>query len=402
MRKSDVSSFSSRTEAVYECLAKDFVDAQLAAGTKDVIVTLLEMSDHAMVVFEKAPLDPGLSHTLRRRGRSRGKSHGNYLPVLQKAYDILHADAQTSATFMVLFLSDGAPSDQTVMTCAHGVQVWQPTSDGRLDKKGRPALQQCGPVSVFKCRAATHERLRLDCFAKINQIGDMLGRERTVISTVAFGNPSEDFQTLKEEDIVRQTAGWFLYHGRQHVQKFVYQAGQLRPEAFEDGATGLAFYKEPFAEGVERFVYRCTEIEVPATHANAWYDPESHNQMALRRGVRLVAKEAKHHENLGERFQTVMARTQGEAAALAAHFNVMLDEAPALQIYFLPAVIYKCSGPFSTTYPGGEAWELVEPELEGKFFKWNNNGGEITPRDKLPQVSEIDVAAMGSSSIKLD
>ena len=485
MRKNDVPGYTSRTNAVYECLAKDFVEAQL--DTRDVVVTLIEMSDDARVVFEKEPLSPALAGRLRHRGKAYARSHGNYLPVLQKAYDIIAADAATSATFLILFLSDGAPSDQNLMRCAHGIQVWQPNPGGGVDKKGRVALQQCGRVSVFKCREATHERVKRECLAKIEQIGDVGGRDRTIMSTVAFGPPSEDFNTLKEmgellprgacdayrecttlahhsfrlpmpsatvlhsifawtgafqklgvslaalrtafsslssslstltteggsrsmtlrnlqvkrgqkheqDPHVRQLGGWWLYHGKHHVQKYVYDAAsqQLRPVPFGGGATGLAFFKDPFAEGVERYVYRCTEIQIPSANVKDWYDASSASQLALRRGPRLVAKEAKHEQNLGERFQTLMARTQGEAARLADHFNMLLGGVPAQQLTFLPVSVYRCSGPFSHSYPNGEAWELVEMELEGHFYKWNNNAGEVTSRDKLPRVDFRDVAS---------
>ena len=52
MRKTDVPGFSLRTSAVYECLARDFIQPQLAAvhGQKFVI-SLIEMGDEATIIF---------------------------------------------------------------------------------------------------------------------------------------------------------------------------------------------------------------------------------------------------------------------------------------------------------------------------------------------------------------
>jgi hypothetical protein len=81
-----------------------------------------------------------------------------------------------------------------------------------------------------------------------------------------------------------------------------------------ENATGLAFYGHPFAEGVERQVYRCAEINVPPYAVNEWIYGRA--KMAVRLPRRLVSKEAKHDVNLGRKFQQQHAQVQTEAEEL--------------------------------------------------------------------------------------
>ena len=47
-------------------------------------VTVVQMSDGATVVLERVPISPGLAAQLRAFGAGRARSHGNYLPTLDK------------------------------------------------------------------------------------------------------------------------------------------------------------------------------------------------------------------------------------------------------------------------------------------------------------------------------
>ena len=84
MRNDDVPGYATRTQAVYNCLARDFVEPQLKGpdGAGSVVVTLIEMQDDAEVVHVREPLTFKLVDQLKKRGRKRAKSHGNYLPAL--------------------------------------------------------------------------------------------------------------------------------------------------------------------------------------------------------------------------------------------------------------------------------------------------------------------------------
>ena len=129
MHKEDVSGYKSRLDAVYDCLSREFVDAQFAqsestpAIARDVVVSLISTSDDAEVLIDRHPLEATLSSKLKSLRKRRPKSQGNYIPALNKALEMMVADAPNRANFLLLFLSDGAPSDHTVQCCKHGQLV---------------------------------------------------------------------------------------------------------------------------------------------------------------------------------------------------------------------------------------------------------------------------------------
>ena len=474
MRKDDVPGYPSRTAAVYDCLARDFAEAQLASGAADdVVVTLIAMSSAAEVVFTKAKLDRQLVNRLKNLGKGRARNDGNYLPALDKAIEIMRADAPNRASMLLCFLSDGAPSDHSEQLCPHGVRVWQRREDGAIDaKSGKPKFQDC--VTGWPCRTAMIRENHSKALRKIRTLGDLFGRERVVVSTVAFGPPKEDFRLLQEmaevlprgsfqklglnaeglrtafsslsssmstlrteggslahtrrdktvnkaqrvdtsSDLVHGFDGWWIYHGEDVASKSKYD--QLRKELAQVGfsrsaptienctgtATGLAFVEEPFAEGAERFVYRCTEIEVPPVYERTWYEAEALRMRtgkggkkgamtAARVGLRLVAKEAKTMENLGRKFHEQFARLQNDANLLAAQFNRRVRGPASWSISFLPIHIYLL---FDNNYAGGEMWLLVEPELDGRFTKWNNNAGAVLQSTSPRIVGSASAHALG-------
>ncbi len=63
---------------------------------------------------------------------------------------------------------------------------------------------------------------------------------------------------------MRGRDGWWIYSFEDLVGKFEFSSsrGEMVSCPLATNATGLAFVEQPFAEDAERFVYRCTEIEV--------------------------------------------------------------------------------------------------------------------------------------------
>jgi len=267
------------------------------------------------------------------------------------------ADAPNRGSLLLLFFSDGAPSDQALMQCEHGVPVFQ------VDRKAEPLMQHKSAASAWTCRGRVHDRVKTECLSRVRKIGDVFGKEKVVLRTLAFGPPNEDFKLLEEmaaallrgafqklglnadkqrtafsslsssmtelrtegggraltrrekvvntAQVINQTSqlvkgydGWWIYAFDHFTGKFAYNAANgLLPARMTDGANGLAFVEEPFAEGAERFVYRCTEIQVPENLGDEWfwrgvYAGDKNIMMAYRRGIRLVAKEARDEENL--------------------------------------------------------------------------------------------------------
>lgn len=93
--------------------------------------------------------------------------------------------------------------------------------------------------------------------------------------------------------------------------------------------------------------------------------------------MRLVAKEARDLENhhRGRKFHETFARIQLDAAKLAEGFTKSLPHLRSdWHVSFVPTTIYGCH---DNEYVHGQAWILVEPELDGKFMNWNNNAGAV-------------------------
>ena len=206
MRKNDVSGYDSRTAAVYECLARDFLQPQLTANQtgnrnlNDHVVSLIEMSDNATVIFNRRPINEELAEQFRDRANTRARSHGNYIPALDLLLELLRRDENNGRQLFLLFLSDGAPSDHTEKTCEHGVKVWQEEPGcglfARRTRNGKPPLTHC-VYGGKACRAAVQKQVTDACAQRIQQLGDLFGRDRTYIGTVAFGPASEDYQVLQ-------------------------------------------------------------------------------------------------------------------------------------------------------------------------------------------------------------
>ena len=203
MRKGDVPGYRSRTDAVYASLLRDLVLPQLKQGSAEaesqIVVSLIEMSDDAHVLLEKVPLDEELARCLAQRRESYAHSHGNYLPSLSKAVQLLSASSESSR-LMLVFLSDGAPSDHLFKECTHGVQVWQPL--GNLEKpkqqRGKQVLRTCSALSEKgeKCRSAVQKSVNDECLKSIAQLGRTFGTDRVIVGCVWIGK-EENFRLLE-------------------------------------------------------------------------------------------------------------------------------------------------------------------------------------------------------------
>ena len=440
MRTADVPGFESRAQAVYDCLVRDFAAPQVKTGAaSDVVVSLISMGDNATVLLKTQPLDETLIANLERIGKRRPKSHGNYIPALDKALEVMAADAANRASVLLLFFSDGAPSDTSKMECEHGLAVFD------FNHKEDPKMGHRSAGSAWSCRKNLHAKVKSECLDRIKRIGQIFGRDKVILRTLAFGPPKEDFTLLNQmadalprgefqklglnagslrtafsslsssmselrtenggsaltprrdkvvdkqqkveigSTMVHGSKGWWIYAFEHVLAKLTVNAsGELRQHLKKE-AEGIAFIEQPFANGVERFVYHCTEVVIPMNKKDVWYyegihDGDMHSMIAYRKGLRLVAKEAKDVENLhkGRSFHEVFARVQQDAAALAMQFNRRQPNPRAdWNVSYLPTTLYCVKVPWSDMNPSGKSWILVEPELEGKFTKWNDNGGGV-------------------------
>eukprot|EP00804_Cyclotella_cryptica_P009618 CCRYP_006297-RA/>CCRYP_006297-RA protein AED:0.02 eAED:0.02 QI:639/1/1/1/1/1/3/1106/413 len=123
MRTCDVNCFRSRSDAAYGTLALDYIAEQLyqqGDGFFVDAVTVVEMNDTGSILIHKEPLDWILfNRILDRMESAKPKCHGNYVQSLEVAETIIEReialfddlDLEDIPAFMLVFISDGKPSD---------------------------------------------------------------------------------------------------------------------------------------------------------------------------------------------------------------------------------------------------------------------------------------------------
>ena len=67
------------------------------------------MSDDTVAVFENRALDKGLAKRLRKMGKRRARSHGNYLPALDAVLDFVRRRCRDQATALPDLLPTARP-----------------------------------------------------------------------------------------------------------------------------------------------------------------------------------------------------------------------------------------------------------------------------------------------------
>ncbi|KAJ8604959.1 hypothetical protein CTAYLR_006883 [Chrysophaeum taylorii] len=414
---------SSRLAVAYECIAREFVGVAAAeVSGASATVTLIEMSDRATVVARDAPLDASFCDFLRKRAEDppQARARGRYLPALDAAVETLASHAATKDQFFLLFLSDGAPSDHKSLSCLdHGVQVWQSACRcaRRRRASNRDVLQTC-PTSAT-CRRLLHDLVRGECARRVAYLGDVLGRDRFFVATIGIGSRDEDyavlrdmaraiprnsFQTLvglpslrtaladltasfaeslraaraprpipahpsprssgeKLGDLLLKETDFDVYERPVRRRWCCERQGFVEIPASSKEATGIARAKTWFSRGSERYVFHATEVETfqalgRASLCRRYVKPV---------GPKLVAKQPMF-DDFRPDYHSTLCRVHARASALADDFNRLVDGPAAMTVSYLQPTLFQAS-----------TWLtfVVEPELEGKFTKWNDNSGRV-------------------------
>jgi len=72
-----------------------------------------------------------------------------------------------------------------------------------MTNQNRPCLQKC--PTARECRAQLKARVEKECCQRLRRIGDLVGRDRVFVGTVAFGKPDEDYSVLRCVEIKSRT-----------------------------------------------------------------------------------------------------------------------------------------------------------------------------------------------------
>ena len=116
MRRDDVNGAKCRSDGVWMSLARDYVKVPLENGTRRQtdLISVIVMRDEAEVLLAMEPTDWCLYNKLvelREWEEMRPSGHGNYMPALDMAQQLLNLNTKGSCALALLFFSDGKPSD---------------------------------------------------------------------------------------------------------------------------------------------------------------------------------------------------------------------------------------------------------------------------------------------------
>jgi hypothetical protein len=420
MRKSDVPGYKSRTEAVYHCLVKDLLEPQLqisqSTGPGKAVVSLIEMGEHANIVLERNEVNNEVQEHLREKMKNykSGKKHGNYIRALDAILELLHRSPLETVgeKIFVVFLSDGAPSDHVQGLCEHRRNPYSSHHDSRF-----------GNWAGRECRKLLQQKVRKDCVERVLKMGDLPGRNRLHISTIAFGPADQDYKILEEMSkqlpnghfsklglnagslrtafssltssltSFRASAGSSRGLTERRIDKeiagqdeerdwWVYVWSPNHPWAGADG-NAVVLHKQRFDRISEEFVDVPIEIGSHGVARSRKKFAQGAERVCFRCyefqkvvdaesmervGLELVGKESKHVEHLLQAdFHKTFCRVQEKARHLAGAFNRRINGPPAWRVEYLIPVVYTMR---EKTYPDGIARILCEAALQGTFLKW--------------------------------
>ena len=151
---------------VWVVLALEFIAKQLTDGSWKCtdVLSLIVMREGAEIVIDRKPMDWTLFNSvIDLLHSSRPMEHGNYLPALQLAEELLTSNSHGSCALMLCFLSDGQPSDKVGRSTIFGETL--------QGKKLNLAVQ------------------------RIEALASRFGR-RLTIATIGFSGTHENFQVI--------------------------------------------------------------------------------------------------------------------------------------------------------------------------------------------------------------
>ncbi|KAJ1401931.1 kinase-like domain-containing protein, partial [Ochromonadaceae sp. CCMP2298] len=380
------------------------------------VVTVIEMRDGAVVTIDKEPITWELHNKIVDLADEplRAGGQGNYLPALQMSSKVLRSIKDENCALLLLFLSDGGPSDHCTLfgnvqnsfdranaairgevyeICrrfgarltfgAFGFAHDKENSRGEktfdLLRVMEQVARAAGSQAVFACGLDT-DSLRRALFT----MASSLQRTRNSLSSLAGGSLLRvTGRKVKRTDLKKDISGSesgsmllcdhdFHFTNENGLRRAVPRRSRSEREGTimwdfvplqHPEARGIAVKKGYIEHGGERAAYEMTEVTADRVPV----------------GQTLVGKLSIHEEPSQVAFHKRCAVTQYEATRLADRFNVRLEElwrtAGILvpHIEFLPVWFYDW---FAAD--GSEFALLCERRLDStRYKKWNDNRGGV-------------------------
>jgi len=419
MSTHDINLHRDRQTAAYSITALEFIAEQLlteSANNSDV-VSLIEFSGEAKLVFEREPISWVLYNKLLSRRDSRvfsAREHSklldiyhadsNYMPALDMAQEVLARGTHEDCALSLLFLSDGAPTD------AHKLGLMPKAAQEKLDEKMRDIAHMFDfrlnvklvgfgdRYNEFKALSKMAEAANsapgdaVAEFVYCDKIAHTMGTavtslvtSLTATRTSLMGNKSERGKTKRailSENQSQKFDEWeyhkilnhFLYDPRANelLEYDLHPPGAVSDlEKCNEFPRFLALNKFTFGEGAERLAFRC---RLTKTHHESGFMYQW-----------MVAKETNVVERIQDQvqFHCCFCEQQHLAAHLADEFNKRVRSLPIYLESKTPQVSFlKCSVLVleDLSWPNGSRGVLVEKMLDTSRFqwmKWNDNAGGL-------------------------
>lgn len=416
MRKTDVGGGVTRSDAVWVTLALDFVMQQLKTGEKKStdVLSVIGMRSESKILIDCQPYNLLLFNTLVDLLRSsRASSHGNYLPSLALADELLNR-SQGSTALLLLFMSDGRPSDSS---CGHGgsesdITAYIASLGSRFGRRLTFAMVGLGNFNVsdfltlkrmadaakqFSCHAVfqkpqwTAESLGI-CISSLASSVTATKLELTCLASSVQREvrhvPREPMRT--PDELVYSAQTWHKYplgyrkvHGDGSIQtsrvKWSIDTKSWQYiEPCSGQAVALAMRKNFFGEGAERLVRKFREVN-------------SHGDFV---GPLLVAKESRFLQDLENedlrKFHRTFCETQTRAQQFADKFNAKLETLPGVDNRTPRISFLECSVYMVNDQRAGRLGLLVEKMLDvSEYKKWNSNCGFVADRPETAERKNV-------------
>lgn len=326
---------------------------------------------------------------------------GNYLPAIRKAKDMLFSNKFGGCALQLVFLTDGAPSDNAPMgigtTDYHKYAIAKEVASlasrfgSRLTVGGFAVGS--GEYSVLQNMMETAKEYNCKTFfmkasLRVQDLSGAFTSMSSLISstkntmTAAHSKKQRTVRDFEREpksiiDVyIENEPEWKVYMNsadnpyavdRAVFNKATYQWEFPRQRFNSYGAKGIAIRDQIFGEGNERAVRRVREVD---TNGNFVGPP-------------LVGKETLYREDLDRsdsiQFHKTFCKIQQLAQRLAMSFNRKLLALPGVDRNTIPTIQFlQCYVMIYNDEACGRKGLLVEKMLDHrKYKKWNTNDGYV-------------------------
>ena len=404
MRTIDTADGATRSDAVWLPLACTWVSDQLTSGTarETDVVSVIGMNTVSTLLVDRHPVNWSLFNLLVGFLRTAmPASDGNYIPAINMAETCLLANTRGSCALLLLFLSDGVPSDKYAMgfgapsspehktfrkTQFNGAIGRLASRFGRRLTVGtigfgppgedfsvlRSLAAECtryNSTGIFQKPELTAHSLRLalstlstTLTATKTEMTDLGGSSQRIVRDVRREPHSAVNDTHWNSSWWRPLHSGFFYRV---AWSSVLKDWEPRERLVTRGATTISLRTDIFGEGAERMVRKFREVDAQGMFV----------------GTPMVAKESRLQDDMAledrRQFHRVFCETQHQAQVIALEFNKRLAAIPGVdcstpRITFLDCSIYFVDG---GTYNFGY---LVEEMLNPSAYKkFNSNNGYV-------------------------